>query len=395
MSFSKNIDAQTLSDKLSNKLIKIGFENIRVLHIKNELIVSFENNIYRWNVRGIKVALDTLSKYSPKNTKLSLIVLKNGISQIVIKVPVTIYNSFRKDKISSDEISKELFISYNTSKLWNKIKEQKPKNPNENKIDFVIYPQLKLQNTYFDKIYEIQLNVAPALEISFWKGMKFTGQVIFPIVNDLSYEGDFIRPGFITLSQSFRFFNTWFGKTVIGNFNENRYGIDFSLFHPIAGCRWGIGINTGLTGVSNFDNGQWIKSEINKYTWNINSRYYYPKYNLQFNLSYGKYIINDQGLRVDCTRYFGETAIGFYAMYSGGESNGGFHFAFPIPPHKRKRRNSLRIVSPRYFDWEYNAGTEFVKGRFYETQPDDNFIGDFLDPIYINCILNNLIYHEK
>lgn len=52
--------------------------------------------------------------------------------------------------------------------------------------------------------------------------------------------------------------------------------------------------------------------------------------------------------------------------------NGGFHFAIPIPSFKPQKHHVLRLRPPGYFDWEYNAGTEFYNGRYYETKPGEN-----------------------
>lgn len=264
-------------------------------------------------------------------------------------------------------------------------------NPSSNKIDLVMYPQFGLQNVLLSQIYEIQLNLAPAIEVSLWKGMQFTGQVIFPVVNQLGYEGDFIRPGFVTLSQEFRLPYQWLGCTTIGNFNANRYGADFYIDHPLKNERWNIGLNAGLTGSSYFFDGQWITGNLNTFTWSTKVRYYYPRFNLQFDLSYGRYLNNDYGFRADCTRHFGETTVGFYAMYTGGEPNGGFHFSIPLPPYKRNRRHTLRLMPPCYFDWEYNAGTEFFYGRYYETRPNENRSEHWINPIFIKSEILKLI----
>ncbi|MFQ9022111.1 MAG: hypothetical protein ACLR6J_13995 [Parabacteroides merdae] len=41
--------------------------------------------------------------------------------------------------------------------------------------------------------------------------------------------------------------------------------------------------------------------------------------------------------RVDRIRHFGRTTAGLYAMYTGGEANGGFHFAVPLPQWGKSR----------------------------------------------------------
>lgn len=161
-----------------------------------------------------------------------------------------------------------------------------------------------------------------------------------------------------------------------------------AFYHPFSNSGWGIGMNAGLTGGSCFYENKWVRSDVNTFTYFLKANYFYPKLNLRFDLSYGKYLSGDNGVRFDCTRYFGDTAIGFYAMYSGGYSNGGFHFAIPFPPRKRNRKRVIRIVPPKYFDWEYNAGTEFYYGQYYETQPNENRVEYYFNPKYL---INNLI----
>jgi len=362
---------------ISQKLTGSGFENVRVYRRGDTLSVSIEDPVFRWNVDGIRGALDTIAAYANAEDQVLLYVLVKDIPRIVVKA-----NAKEWDKAPAVE-----YVEYG---LTGELKAVSPLNPSVNKIDFVLYPQFALQNTLLSQIYEIQLNIAPAVEVSLWKGMLFTGQVIFPLKNDLGYEGDFIRPGFVTLAQEFCAPRRWFGRFVIGNFNANRYGTDLTLSHPLTDYRWEFGLNAGLTGSSCFYDGQWITSEIKQLTWFVRTRYYYPKYNLQLDLSYGRYINSDYGLRADCTRHFGATTIGFYAMHTGGELNGGFHFSVPLPPGKRNRRHALRMIPPGFFDWEYNAGTEFYYGRYYETRPNENRSEHWINPGFIkNELLNS------
>ncbi|MCD4665433.1 MAG: YjbH domain-containing protein [Bacteroidales bacterium] len=376
-----NILAQTIQDTITEVMTSEGFENVRVYVLEKEVYVSFENNIFRWDVEGINKAVNIIKEYIQKNTNLILVVLENDIPQLILTEPSREIKNNDHKNVRLTKLSDSFTFSFKTNEAWDKLKNIHPNNPSVNKIDIVVYPQVFIQNTSFKKIYEVQLNIAPALEVSLWEGMKFTGQVIVPIVNDLQREGDFTRPGFVTISQDFRFPANIFCRTTIGNFNANRYGVDFLLNRAIINNYFEIALNAGLTGDSYFFNGRWIKGEINNLTWFISARYYYPKFNLQLKISYGKYINEDKGVRADCTRHFGETAIGFYAMFTNGEPNGGFHFAIPFPSFKSKKRCVVRLRTPRYFDWEYNAGTEFKNGKYYETQPGENRTADYFNQI--------------
>jgi hypothetical protein len=396
------LQSQDKSTILQDKLLETGFENIRVTSENNDYYISFENNIYRWNVRALSTALDTLAAYLPGNADINLVQLRFDIPQIVTKINASSWLKFRTDTLVSQEIEDDLKISYKTKKEWDKIKSNKPERRNTVRFDLVFYPQLYLTNITFEKIYEVQFNIAPALEVSFWKGMLLTAQVIFPIYNDCKVYGEggsIIRPGFLVLSQNFRLPGPVFGNVSIGNFNHDRYGIDFNLNYPFRNPRWYIGLRSGFTGYSVFTGDGWETGDLNTFTLSASAGYFLPRFNLRFELSGGRYLQGDFGGRFDLSRMFGETTIGLYVNYTtfelgeSGQPNFGFHVAIPFPPGKRMKRKRFRVDLPNYFDWEYNGATEFVYGRYYEIRPNENRTEHYFNPLYIkNELLKNRHY---
>ena len=385
--------AQDFTDQIENTLVDAGLENVRVAHISNIYHLSFENNIYRWNVQAMKVVLDTISSIVNPEDQIKITQLRFDIPQITSSLQSGLWKQFRNNKLTAKQLDSAMIISYRTNDSWSKIKKLKPLNRGTSKFDLVIYPQFYVSNVTFDKIYEIQLNIAPALEVSFWKGMLFTGQVIVPIVNDYGETGNLIRPGFIVLSQNFKLANSTFINLSAGNFNYNRYGFNFKINHHFKNERWNIGLNTGYTGLSVFSKSGWEFDELNTLTWSINIGYFLPFYSLRFDINTGRFLRGDYGARFDLTRLFGETAIGFYAMFStfdnisAGEPNAGFHFSIPIPPRKRWKHRRARVIPPRYFDWEYNAGTEVKYGRYFEIRPNENRNEHYFNPVYVKSEL--------
>ena len=380
--------SQDFSDKIEKTLVESGLENIRVTYLNNVCYLSFENNIYRWNIKAMKYVLDTISQIINPEDTLNIIQLRFDIPQINARVQSGLWQNFIHEQVNKKQIDSSLTISYRTDEAWKEIKRTKPINRAFAKFDFVFYPQFFLSNVTFNKIYEIQLNLAPALEVSFWRGMLFTAQVIFPIVNDYGETGDLIRPGFLVLSQNFKFANSTFVNVSAGNFNYQRYGLNFQVYHHFKNERWYIGLTTGLTGTSQFNKSGWTFGTPNTVTWSLGAGYFLPFYSLRFDLNAGRFLKGDYGVRFDLTRMFGETTIGFYAIYSaftqlmGGRVNGGFHFSIPFPPRKRWKHRRFRAIPPRYFDWEYNAGTEFRYGRSFETRPNENRSEHYYNPVY-------------
>lgn len=393
---------QDRSEMLKEKLINTGFENIRVSNEDSIYHISFENNIYRWEVRALSTALDTIAEYAPKDARINLVQLRYDIPQISTSIDAVSWLKFRHDTTVNSGIDSALTISYKTKSSWNLIKKDKPLKRNIARFDLVFYPQFYLANLTYEKVYEIQFNIAPALEVSFWKGMLLTAQVIFPIYNDCKVYGEGgskIRPGFLVLTQDFRLPGPVFGKVSVGNFNYDRYGVDLKLNYPFKNPRWYIGMNAGFTGYSVFTNEGWELGDLNTATFSANAGYFLPRFNLRFELSAGRYIRGDFGGRFDLSRMFGETTVGLYGMYStlelgeSGQPNAGFHVAIPFPPGKRFKRRRFRVNLPNYFDWEYNGATELYYGRYYEIRPDENRTEHYLNPLYIkNELLKNRHY---
>ena len=381
---------QDTGKNISQMLSSLGFENIRMIQSGDTLKLAYENNKYRWDVRGLIVVLDSVVNHVQPETHLEIVTLDEGIPVFETRIMAGDWFGFTNGTLTKDELDGKIKLTNLTDKTWKELKEVKQSNSDLFKFDFIIYPQIYIQNNYFDYIYEMQFNIAPAVEFSLWKGNTFTGQVIIPLYNNvhLSPQGNYFRPGYITISQEFRLPGPFYSCVTIGKFNADRYGIDLSLTHPFRNPHWELGMEVGFTGWTYFDHGILNLGRELRPTWNVTGSYYYSRYDMQFDFRVGRYLYGDYGVRVDCTRHFGETAVGFYGMYSGGEPNAGFHVAIPFPPGNRGKHHRFNILPPRYFDWEYKVRNLLVRGQYYKASPDINRSGDYFNLIYIKNSLH-------
>ncbi len=357
-------------ERITNGLQSLGFENIRVTQSHSNVSVSVENNIYRWDPLAIAEALDVVTEDFSGDEEVHLILLEKGIPFCLIEVGSVFWKEFRRGNINHEEFNKNFIVTWEYDETWNTLKNIKPSNKNTGKADIVIYPQFSYENTRLAKIYETQLNIAPALEFSVWKGNKFTGQVIFPVHNELGYEGNFIRPGFVTLSQDFRLPKHFMGKFTTGNFGNSRYGFEIYLLRPFQNTNLNFEFTSGLTGFSHFFDSRWTRGNVNTFTWSSSLAWFYPKYNLVLRGGAARYIYQDYGLFASCSRYFGETNVGFYAQLNENKMNGGFIVTVPFPVKKRFNRKFIRINLPENYSLGYNAGAEFNYGQTFLTNAD-------------------------
>lgn len=379
---------------LLGELDLLGFENLSCGTAKEYDWITFEDRVHRNTYQGIADAVQLLVDDRSLNRDVAFIVLDNNIPQVKIVVPYQLVSDCRKGLISMVDVFRGLSIAYNADDYRQGGTRGKVYNRSAGKVDLVLYPQVMLANYRLDKLYVVAVDLAPAVEMQLWRGAMFTGQVVFPVFNNQSGEVDYIRPGILALSQSFRLHDNVFGGISVGNFNANRMGVNVSLGYKTNNGRFGLGVNGGLTGSSTFYDGHWQVTNWNRMNASVVGSYYEPRYNLQFDLSVGQYIYGDRGGRLDCTRHFGEVSVGVFAMYSGGVANGGFHFAIPLPGRTRKRskRFPVRFMLPEYFDWEYQAQAtreyqERRLGQYYEVRPDENRSSRFFNPAYIKSNL--------
>lgn len=384
------VQAQQLEKLASEQLKSEGFEEIRVLREGNTVICTIERGLYRAPAEDLRHALKQLNSLYPDSCDFRILLLEQGQPVYQLTTEAAFGNHSAAKETAENEQALKGQIAYYDAKTWQTIKKEPVVRAVHTGLVMTFYPQIAVRNIHLDHFYEKQFNLAPVIQYSGWKGMLLTGQLIFPLYNDYGYQEDFIRPGFVTFRQNVSLPGWNRLSFTAGNFNKNSYGLDLKWKKRFQRSRWNVGANLGLTGSSYFYDWYWSHRPLNRFSWHVEAGYYLPSLQLQAALQAGQYLANDKGVRADLSRHFGEVTIGVYAGYAGPRMNGGFHFALPLDPFKRRHNSRFRMLVPATIDNEYNASDEFVYGRYYETQPDENrSVQDLPLPHLNNMFLNH------
>lgn len=353
---------------IASDLLRSGLENVRVLDTDTACILVFEDNVNRLKNVGIQAVIRQLPVLGKP---VYIVLLENNVPKLLL------FSS------TGSHIPEEWTASYDTDPLWKNVCRSKKANSSLFKFDLVIYPEIKLRNIKLEKMYDWVVNISPAIEFSAWKGMHFTGQVIFPLVNQYGQAYSQIRPGIIAVSQQMRFPYRWDAKATVGTFTRDRWGADIKLFRPFRNERFALRMQAGLTGVSSWWNWKWYYSLPERLTWSVGGQYYNPRYQVQTMLRISRYLAGDYGVRADMMRHFRYATVGFYGIKTNKSTwNGGFYVSVVLPPYKQKR-NKVRVTTAGYFDLEYDAKVDFYYGLNYKTSPGESFSEDKFNPYYI------------
>ena len=378
-----------MGDETVEELISMGFENVRCAETENERIYTIENNVYKAQGVGIAKAIKIIQQQGlPEGKRCKVIVTHLDVPELSL----TYQPSNNTDSLATNG-NTVWETSYNVDG-WQEIKKEKAKNSSRFKVDILIYPQLSYKNLIITQIYQVLFTLNPAIEVSFWPGMKLTGQLIVPVYNDgYSIYQDKVHPGFLTLSQRFRLPYNIKGKATLGYFNADRYGADLMLFRPFkADERFSLEGRIGLVGIGYWDGFKLHYDTDMNWTWTIGANFYWPRYNTQFSLKGEQYLMKDRGVKFEMIRHFRYASIGFYAMKGkDANSNGGFRFQVLLPPYKQKRHKLIPRVSTSYnMGIAYNAGNEQYYYRQYRSEANENIMNNNrFNPYFIKTEINN------
>ena len=378
----------------SIELVNNGFENVRWAETQDELIYTIENNVYKAQGVGIAKAIDIIQKHGlPTNKRCKVIVTNLEIPELSLTHEPT------GNKSAGNEANWQ--ASYDIGDSWEIVKKEKKISCSRFKADLLIYPQLSFQNMDITKIYQVMFSLNPALEISLWPGMKFTGQIALPLYVDTKGYAAYsplykkVRPLFITLSQRFRLPFNIKGNATIGYFNANRYGMDLKLFRPFTfDPRFSVEGRVGFTGIGYWDGFNLYYDKDMIYTWTLGANFYWPEYNTQFSIKGEQYLLGERGVKFEMIRHFRYTSIGFYAMKAEhANSNGGFRLQILLPPYKQKRLKNKyipRVTTSDQMGVTYNAGNERIYYKQYRSGTDENIMNDNrFNPFFIKSEITN------
>ena len=371
-------------ERTVDELVALGFENVRWTENEKERVYTIENEAFRSQEEGIARAVGTIQEHGlPEGKRCRVIVTRLDVPEMVLT-----YEPIHADSVVSGRWS----VGYELEDSWKKIRQKEEKNASRYKVDILIYPQFSFQNMDITKVYQVMFSLNPAVEISLWRGMKFTGQVILPLVVDTEGYAAYsplykkVRPGFITLSQRFRLPYNVKVRAVVGVFNADQYGVDLELFRPFKDERFSLQARVGYTGWAYWDGFRCKYNGQYQWTWSVGGNFFWPQYNVQFSLKAEQYLLGEKGVYFEMIRHFRYASVGFYAMKAEeAKSNGGFRFQVALPPYKQKRHKNIpRVSTSRNMGIKYNAGNERVYYKQYRAESSDNIMEqNRFNPVYI------------
>lgn len=334
-----------------------GFENVQCLRKNDTLYIGYENRVFRYEVAALKEIMTNLLV----DESIEALVLFPKYQNIPI-VQITL--------IPSDK--NQTSISFNTD-LWTSSGVHQVESVNKTylKADVSIGPYIyATQIGNYDDAIKIELDAAPTLHLQLTKGLKFTGQLLVPVINNYSEDG--VRPGIITLEQSVRLPWNVFATASVGHYNPRRYGARLNAMKYTKGGMFGLGTTLGYTQLSNIS-GEPLSEFYEDYPAiiaRVNGSFRWLEQDLTIKATYGSFLYEDLGYKIEAVRQFGEAQIGVHAIKTSLISNAGFSLLLPIPIKKYRPIKHIRVRTERYLQYQYRFRGQTFGGKELQANYD-------------------------
>ena len=368
---------KNIKDGLVNDLVKSGYENVGVAVKDGDLIVMYENRLYRFELDALKDIVKIIDNYAENFQNILLVPQNRQIPLLVVKINSSDLRAYCKNDLTPKEFGDRLNINLDTDEIKSFLQNEEIHNSSVARTDITLKPSFQFQfGPYSDPVLW-QFNLVPGIRTSFWKGMHFDYEAYIPLHNDLSPREDSVRTGLAVINQTFRLPNNYFISTSAGYFTGYRYGFDFESRKYFDNGNSYLNFNFGCTSFATFAGTRLYYSDQFLWTVNANFNYRIPEYDLTLGVMAGKFLSGDESIRFDINREFGEIEIGFFAIRSReGVSNGGINITIPLFPSKYWKPSVLRIRPDENFAFSYLVKTspkDIIGLRYNTGNRLDNF----------------------
>jgi hypothetical protein len=356
--YSQALDVQ-------NFLIELGFENVSVVRHEDDLFITYENNLYRFEAKSLAVVVSEIGNYDISDYKAIHFLLRNqDLPIVLVSGPSNSFISYSNGLIDSYELIDHLYFTLDVDRTDNLFSvNREVGNRSFFKIDIPVGLELDYALGDFNNGLMTRTYINPRVLTSLAKGLTLEFKYQNIVQNDLPGSA-YSSPLIFKIDQSFRFKDNMFLSLSAGYLPHNKFGFQTRFRNYLDNEQFYVEFGFGLTRLGYLDKYWSVESNRNTdANYDISFNYRWNNFDTDISLKYGTFLAGDLGYKLILQRQYHEVFFSlFYArtdVLSAGSfgtyEDGIFGFSITVPfgQSKYSKPNRFRLRTEDKFDLLY------------------------------------------
>lgn len=383
--------------ELKTALVDLGFENVRAGVLGADgLYIEYENNRYNHNaLDGLGLVMGVAARMAPVSLRSMTVVLKRTrIPMISVSVPVDACRAFLtpvKVSIRRKNAFEENFKISSKTDLPEEIRfVGEETNKSLFRPRLAVFPGLITSLGTEVGALDYLVSLRTDLSVPVWKGGKVNLSWGFPLFWSDDFDDgkifDFVRKEDAPIKrlmfhQAFKLMPNVVSQFSFGQYVSDNQGIMNETFWMPGDGQHRLGLKLGYFRDNYLDSSREI--------WLGTYRYYWDRFDLFLEGTYGQFWREDRGISLEAKRYFGDTAISLFYKHVGseaGERVAGIEITLPLTPRREMKPRSFQITG--IDQWSHSkqvaVATEGQGGTFVSNRARSPETLHDLAPAYLN-----------
>jgi hypothetical protein len=322
--------AHAQESQLIQSLSDLGFENVASISKGKELYITYENNLYRFEAKGLANILTHLSEFDlSAYDRIHFLLRSQDIPMAMGSVSLDDLKAFQSGLVDRYTLASNMQFSIETDKLESYFKEAQRLNSSFYKIDIPVGVRLDYLLGDFNDGFQSRTYVNSRVLSTFGRGTEFEFDFLNIVQNDIPGRA-ISAPVTMKVTQSARFGQNTFLSASLGYLPQGKFGMYARFRNYLAQERFYLEMMYGVNRTGYLDQNWVIENNRNSDAyWQAIFNYRWNKYDTDINLAYGTFYAADLGYKFQVQRQFNEVYFSLFYSRTDLASAGSFNSEEP------------------------------------------------------------------
>lgn len=371
--------ARAQETSLVQSLAEQGFENVTSIQKGVDLYITYENNLYRFEAKGLALIIRKLAEYDLDNYEhIHLLLRSQDIPMAIVMLSSSDLKAYMSGSIDRYDLAANMYFSIDVDKAETYFKDTQRENSSFYKIDVPVGLELDYLLGDFNDGIMTRAYINPRVLSTFGKGMDFEFKYQNIVQNDIPGKA-ISNPIIFKMNQSFRLNNNSFLSSSLGYLPQNKFGLHARFRNYLDQERFYVEFFYGISRLGYLDqNWNVVNNRNSDAIWQAIFNYRWNKFDTDFNLTYGTFYAGDLGYKLQITRQFNEVYFNLFYAQTDIASTGsfgsiekaiiGFSLSVPFGQSKFMKPTRIRTRTEDQFNLLYRysgfsfSGIDVIQG---------------------------------